>query len=410
LPPAAASALRWRHATLPIATRRAAQLQLKGAAFPWRTINGEESSGYWPASTAAFHINADIADAVVRYVGMTGDQEFAADTGVDLLVETARLWMSLGHFDANGQFRIDGVTGPDEYTALADNNVYTNLMAQQNLEAAAAASAHQPKRAQKLGVTEEEVEAWRTAAGAMFIPFDERLGVHQQAEGFTEHEEWDFANTPPEMYPLLLHAPYFQLYRKQVIKQPDLVLAMHLRGESFSAEQKARNFDYYERLTVRDSSLSDGTEAVIAAEVGHLSLAFDYLVEAALLDLHDLEHNTRDGVHIASLAGAWIALVEGFGGLRSRGDNLCFSPRLPRQLERLAFKLRYRGRILQVTVLQSSAIYALLQGSAVRLSHHGEPFLLTPTEPVTRGIPPMPRRKRPRQPPGREPFRRHAGN
>ncbi len=408
LPAAAASALRWRHVTLPIARQRAEQLQLKGAAFPWRTINGEESSGYWPASTAAFHINADIADAVVRYVGMTDDQEFASETGLDLLVETARLWMSLGHFDANGQFRIDGVTGPDEYSAVADNNVYTNLMAQQNLQAAAAFAAGQPQRTEALGVTEDEIEGWRTAADAMFIPFDERLGVHPQAEGFTEHEEWDFANTPPDMYPLLLHAPYLQLYRKQVVKQPDLVLAMHLRGDAFSAEQKARNFEYYERITVRDSSLSDGTEAVMAAEIGHLGLAYEYLVEAALLDLHDLEHNTRDGVHIAALAGAWIALVEGFGGMRSRGDSLCFSPRLPRQLERLAFKLRYRGRVLQVTVLQSSAIYALLQGSAVRLSHHAEPFLLTPNEPVTRPIPPAPRRKRPRQPPGREPFHRHA--
>jgi alpha,alpha-trehalose phosphorylase len=409
LPPAAASALRWRHATLPAARARARQLELKGASFPWRTINGEESSGYWPASTAAFHVNADIADAVVRYVGMTGDTEFEVETGLELLVETARLWRSLGHFDANQQFRIDGVTGPDEYSGLADNNVYTNLMAQQNLLAAVSAALRHPERAQSFGVSLEELRDWRTAAESMCIPFDERLGVHQQAEAFTSHKEWDFANTPPERYPLLLHVPYFQLYRKQVVKQPDLVLAMHLRGDAFTAEQKARNFAYYERLTVRDSSLSDGTEAVIAAEVGQLDLAFDYLVESALLDLHDLEHNTRDGVHIAALAGAWIALVDGFGGMRNRGDDLCFSPRLPRQLERLCFKLRYRGRILEVTVLPQSAIYALLEGAPVRLSHHGEPFVLSATQAVTRGIPPAPVRPRPKQPPGREPFHRHVG-
>ncbi len=406
LPPAAASALRWRQATLPAARARAQQLELRGASFPWRTINGEESSGYWPASTAAMHINADIADAVVRYVGMTGDTDFEADTGLELLVETARLWRSLGHFDSKQQFRIDGVTGPDEYSGLADNNVYTNLMAQQNLRAAVSAALRHPERAQTLNVTLDELREWRAAADAMAIPFDEERGVHQQSEGFTSHQEWDFEHTPPDRYPLLLHAPYFELYRKQVIKQPDLVLAMHLRGEAFTAEQKARNFDYYERLTVRDSSLSDGTEAVIAAEAGHLDLAFDYLVEAALLDLHDLEHNTRDGVHIAALAGAWIALVDGFGGMRSRGDDLCFSPRLPRQLERLSFKLRYRGRILQVTALPQSAIYALLDGSPVRLSHHGEPFVLTATQAVTRPIPSAPERPRPKQPPGREPFRR----
>ncbi len=407
LPPAAASALRWRNATLPAARNRARQLSLAGAAFPWRTINGDESSGYWPASTAAFHINADIADAVVRHVAMTGDEEFEGETGLPLLVETARLWVSLGHYDAEHRFRIDGVTGPDEYSALADNNVYTNLMAQHNLEAAAKVVARHPVPAEALEVTQEEVNSWLKAAAAMFIPFDQRLGVHAQADGFTQHAEWDFESTPPECYPLLLHYPYFQLYRKQVIKQPDLVLAMHLRGDRFTLEQKVRNFEYYERITVRDSSLSDGTEAVIAAECGHLDLAYDYLVECALLDLDDLEHNTRDGVHIAALAGAWIALVEGFGGLRVYDDRICFSPRLPKQLERLAFKLRYRGSTLQVTALQHMAIYKLFDGSPVQLSHHGEPFLLTAAEAVRRPIAPAPERPRPAQPPGRAPFRRH---
>jgi alpha,alpha-trehalose phosphorylase len=410
LPAAAASALRWRKATLPAARERAKLLGLSGAAFPWRTINGTESSGYWPASTAAFHVNADIADAVARYVGMTGDTEFEAETGLELLVETARLWHDLGHYDAAERFRIDGVTGPDEYSSLMDNNIYTNLMAQRNLLNAAAAAERHPERAHELGVTGDEVQAWRQAAGAMFIPFDERLGVHQQAEDFTEHEEWDFAGTPPDKYPLLLHYPYFQLYRKQVIKQPDLVLAMHLRGDAFTAEQKARNFAYYEPRTVRDSSLSDGTEAVIATETGHLDLAYDYLVEAALLDIHDLEHNTRDGVHIAALAGAWSALVDGFGGLRFHGEKLCFSPRLPPQLERLTFKLRYRGRTLEVTVRHHTARYAVLEGSPVELSHHGEVIKVSIGHPVERSIPPPPRSPRPKQPRGREPFRRHTAD
>ena len=403
LPPAAASALRWRQATLPAARQRAQELGLRGAAFPWRTINGEESSGYWPASTAAFHVNADIAHAVVQYVRTTGDDEFEAGTAVELLVETARLWCALGHYDADQRFRIDGVTGPDEYSALADNNVYTNLMAQQNLLEAAVAAERHPNEASALGVTPAELEAWRSAARAMFIPYDERLGVHPQAQGFTDYAEWDFAATPPEHYPLLLHAPYFDLYRKQVIKQPDLVLAMHLRGDAFSEEQKARNFAYYERLTVRDSSLSAGTEAVMAAEVGHLDLAYEYLVEAALLDLEDLEHNTRDGIHIAAVAGAWIALVQGFGGARVRGDRLCFTPRLPDLLPRLQFKLRYRGQHLQVTATPQNATYTLLEGDGLPLEHHGQPFTLA-SGPVTWPIPPAPRRPRPSQPPGREPL------
>ena len=277
---------------------------MKGAAFPWRTIDGQECSGYWPAGTAAFHIGADIADAVGRYQAAADDKAFERETGLELLVETARLWRSLGHHDARGRFRIDGVTGPDEYSAVADNNVYTNLMAQRNLRLAADAVARHPDRAAELGVDPEETAAWRDAARAMLIPFDVRLGVHPQAEGFTEHQLWDFERTAPDQYPLLSHFPYFDLYRKQVVKQADLVLAMHLRGDAFSAQEKARNFAYYEALTVRDSSLSACTQAVIAAEVGHLELAYDYFAEAALIDLDNLEHNTRDGLHIASLAGA----------------------------------------------------------------------------------------------------------
>src|SRR6185312_14266397 len=316
-PAAAAHALRWRHSTLPMATARAAQLGLAGAAFPWRTIHGEECSSYWPAGTDAFHVNADIADAVIRYLDTTGDKGFEREVGVELLVETARLWTSLGHHDKDGNFRIDGVTGPDEYSAVADNNVYTNLMAQQNL---------------------------RAAADAMYIPYDEARGVHPQADGFTAHQIWDFAATPADQYPLLLHYPYFDLYRKQVVKQADLVLAMHRRTDAFTAEQKARNFAFYERLTVRDSSLSACTQAVIAAEVGHTALAYDYLAEAALMDLEDFEHNTADGLHLAALAGSWIALIAGLAGMRDQNGALTFAPRLPDALARLAFTIVIRGR------------------------------------------------------------------
>jgi len=406
-PDAVASALRWRRDVLPAALDRAAQLGLAGAAFPWRTIHGEECSGYWPAGTAAFHINADIAAAVVGYVDATADVEFERDAGMDLLTHTARLWRSLGHHDTQGRFHIDGVTGPDEYSAIADDNVYTNLLARDNLLAAADVAEKYPDRARELSVTAEESASWRDAARSMYIPYDEALGVHPQAEGFTRHQIWDFAGTSPDQYPLLLHFPYFDLYRKQVVKQADLVLAMHMCGSEFTAEQKARNFDYYEPLTVRDSSLSACTQAVIAAEVGHLGLAFDYLGEAALMDLRDLEHNTSDGVHIASLAGAWVALVGGFAGLRHWAGQVSFAPRLPEGLNRLAFSLMLRGQRLRVEVTQASARYLLADGDPLKISHHGTALTLKAGKPQDLPIAPAPMRPRPSQPPGREPARRH---
>jgi alpha,alpha-trehalose phosphorylase len=407
-PDAAASALRWRHSTLPAAQQRAEQLRLKGAAFPWRTIAGQESSSYWPAGTAAFHVNADIAGAVLRYIDATADEEFARNEGMDLLVNTARLWRSLGHHDGTGGFHIDGVTGPDEYSAIADDNIYTNLMARHNLIAAAETAEKYPDRARELGVGPEETADWRDAAQAMSMPFDESLGVHQQADAFTRHQVWDFENTPADHYPLLLHYPYFDLYRKQVVKQADLVLAMQLCGGAFTAEQKRRNFDYYEALTVRDSSLSACTQAVVAAEVGHLGLAFDYLGEAALIDLDDLQHNTRDGVHIASLAGTWLALVWGFGGLRHYAGTVWFGPRIPEGINRLAFTIMIRGRRLRVEVNHSVARYLLDEGEPLDIEHYGEPITLTTGQPQERAIADIPAQPRPRQPPGREPSRRRV--
>ncbi|MFY1697475.1 MULTISPECIES: glycoside hydrolase family 65 protein [unclassified Solwaraspora] len=411
-PAAVASVLRWRHSTLDQARERARMLGLNGAAFPWRTIRGQECSAYWPAGTAAFHVAADIADAVRRYVHATGDVEFEREIGLELLVETARLWRSLGHHDRHGRFHIDGVTGPDEYTAVVDDNIYTNLMAQRNLLTAADCALRYADRAWVLGVDDEETAAWRDAALSMHVPYDDELGVHPQSAGFTRHQEWDFAGTSQDHYPLLLHYPYFDLYRKQVVKQADLALAMHWRGDAFTDEEKARNFAYYERRTVRDSSLSACTQAVIAAETGHLELAHDYLGEAALMDLHDINRNTRDGIHVAALAGAWLALVAGFGGMRDHAGELSFAPRLPQRINRLEFAMMWRGMRLRVSVGRDEVTYALRDvdpNATIELTHHGEAITVAADKPVTRAIAPAGAAgPPPQQPAGRSPVRRSA--
>ncbi|MFF4034973.1 glycoside hydrolase family 65 protein [Streptomyces sviceus] len=409
-PGAVAEALRWRQKTLPAARERAVQLGLNGAAFPWRTIEGSEGSAYWPAGTAAFHVNAAVADAVTRYTEATGDMDFERDTGVELLVETARLWRSLGHHDHHGVFHIDGVTGPDEYSAVADDNTYTNLMARANLLAAADVCARHPERAAALGVDDEESAAWRDAAEAVHIPYNDELGVHEQHAGFTRYQQWDFAGTRADQYPLMLHFPYFDIYRKQVVKQADLVLAMYLCSgwfeEFHDEEQIARNFAYYEPLTVRDSSLSACVQAVVAARAGHLSLAYAYTAEAALMDLADLESNTRDGLHIASLAGTWTALVAGFGGLRRDGESLRFAPRLPERFSRLAFNLRFMGRSLRVEIGPDKATYTLMAGAPLTIRHHGAALTVNGDGPVVRPVPASRDRAAPSQPPHRAPHAR----
>jgi alpha,alpha-trehalose phosphorylase len=348
-PEYAARALRWRHRTLDHARARARELGLAGAAFAWRTISGPECSGYWPAGTAGLHVNADIADAVLRYAAATGDDAFMREAGDELVAETARLWLSVAHLDADGVAHISGVTGPDEYSALMDDNLYTNLMARRNLRAAA--------------LDHHSLEI----ADRIAIPYDPVHEVHDQSAGFTRLEEWQF---PGDRYPLMLHHPYLNLYRRQVVKQADLVLAMALHGDAFTPEQKDRNFAYYEGRTVRDSSLSAPIQAVLAAEVGHLSLAHAYLAEAALLDLRAGGESGGDGLHIAACAGAWIALVMGFGGMRDQGGQLSFAPRLPPRLSRLRFHVRWRQARLTVTVTPGSVTYES-RGAAATFRHGG---------------------------------------
>jgi alpha,alpha-trehalose phosphorylase len=367
-PQAAADALRWRHATLELAKQRAATLGLRGAAFPWRTIAGQECSGYWPAGTAAFHVNADIAAAVTRYRSVTGDESLEAEVGLELLVETARLWISLGHHDLEGAWHVAGVTGPDEYTAIVTDNLFTNLAAAHNLHRAAEAADRHPDRARDLGVTVEELAAWRQAADAVTVPYDNDLGVHQQNAGFTRLPEWF--------------------------------------GHRFDDQDKARNVDYYERRTVRDSSLSAAIQAVTAAEVGQLELAYDYAYESAQMDLRDLEHNSADGLHMASLAGVWTALVAGFGGLREHEGMLSFDPQLPGRISRLSFTVRWHGLRLGVDIEPDRATYTLRDGTDASLAfrHNGKDVTVTTetpmTEPIDKRLAMLPR---PPQPPGREP-------
>ncbi len=364
-PGAAKKLLRFRWRMLDAARRRADEMAVAGALYPWRTINGEEASAYYAAGTAQYHINAAVVFAVKRYVDATGDEEFLAKEGVEILIETARMYEDLGFYHHNGErsFQIHGVTGPDEYTTVVNNNLYTNVMAQLNLRYAAETVEHltetRPELVEslrrRLGLTDDEVAGWREAADAMYLPFDEELGIHQQDDVFLERERWPFELTRDDQYPLLLNFHPLVIYRHQVLKQADVVLAMFLRGEAFDLDQRRRNFDYYDPITTGDSSLSACVQAVVAAQVGHDELAFDYFRQALYVDLADTHGNASDGVHIASAGGVWAGVVHGFGGFHDAGAHLEFSPRLPEAWERAAFHVTHHDRLLRVELTGRTA-------------------------------------------------------
>ncbi|HEX6651742.1 MAG TPA: glycosyl hydrolase family 65 protein [Thermoleophilaceae bacterium] len=380
--------LEFRVGMLDAARRRAREVGHAGALYPWRTISGDEASAWYAAGTAQYHINADIAYAMHQYNRVTGDLGFMLDQGAEVLVETARFWMELGYFDErrDGRFSIMGVTGPDEYTTVVDNNAYTNLMAKENLEIAVritewlrGADAYTyADLVASTGLTDDEIDGWRRAAELMFVPRHEELGIVLQDERFLERKRWDFDNTPPENYPLLLNYHPLELYRHQVIKQTDVVLATYLVGHHFSEEEKRRTFDYYDALTTGDSSLSACIQSVVAAEVGYDDAALGYFLEALSVDLLDTHANTADGIHIASCGGTWLALVAGFGGLRDSDGEVHFKPRLPDGWTRLRFRVQVRGQTIEVDITPDGTAYSLVEGRGLLIFDDDTPIRLQP--------------------------------
>ncbi len=397
-PEIARDLLQFRCRILGRARARAAEMSQRGALFPWRTIGGEEASAYFPAGTAQYHINADIALAIARYVAATGDRGFLVDCGAEVVFETARLWADLGDYipAQGGAFCINGVTGPDEYTALVNNNCFTNLMARAHLRYAATladelrleANPAFERLAGRIGLADAEVADWRRAADLMRIPRDRELGIHAQDDEFLALARWDFASTPRSCYPLLLHFHPLVIYRHQVLKQPDVVLAQVLLGSQFTTAEKRRNFDYYDPITTGDSSLSPCIQSVAAAELGYADLAYEYFMRTARMDLDDVNGNVSHGVHAAAMAGSWVSLVHGFAGFRDDAGRISFAPRLPAAWSRLRFRMRLTGVLLQVTITAHTAEYALLEGATLDLEHFGQPVRVTAGGPATIGLDP----------------------
>lgn len=360
----ARNAMRFRYKMLPAARERALELSHDGVLFPWRTINGHESSAYYAAGTAQYHIDADVSYALMKYIYASGDTDFLLDEGIHILVGTARFFMSLGFFNSSGtRFEIHSVTGPDEYTTVVNNNLYTNVMAQYNLRVAAEVVRQMKSdrpgayrdMMRRTGLSEDELDLWDKAADAMYIPFNESTRVNPQDDQFMQRQLWtlDDPEVGPKR-PLLLHYHPLTIYRYQILKQADVVLALFLQGSQFDAETKKRDYNYYDRLTTGDSSLSAVVQSIMAAELGMHDKSLDFFHRGLFIDLNNLHGNTADGVHIASCGGVWSCLVYGFGGFRDHYGQFTIDPCVPEEWGGLEYSVTLHGRTVRVSVADGS--------------------------------------------------------
>jgi len=383
-PDVAASLIRYRYNILEGAREHARIMgHKKGALYPWRTIMGKECSGYYPSGSAQYHINGDIAYAIVTYYLLTKDMTLLKECGAEIVFETARLWLDAGH-ESGGRFQLHGVTGPDEYTCLVNNNYYTNLIAQYHLQWAVkfyhllreqAADAFTAV-VNKIRLTAEEIEAFQRAADRMYLPYDEALDINPQDDSFLSKRKWSLPDTPKENFPLLLHYHPLHLYRHQVCKQPDTVLAHFILEDAQSISTIRNSLAYYEEITTHDSSLSTCIFSIVASKLGLHDKAYSYFGESSKLDLFNTHKNTKDGIHAANLGGTFMAIVYGFGGLRIKESGLFVAPALPEQWDGYDFKIRYQGSLIQAEVRRGICDFTLLSGVEQEIHVFGEAYRL----------------------------------
>ena len=384
-PELARNLLIYRYQTLDMARGRAREMNhSKGALYPWRTIDGSESSAYYPAGTAQYHINADIIYALKKYVEATGDQGFLRDYGLEMVLETARIWMDLGHFNArgNGEFEIYNVTGPDEYTAMVNNNFFTNSMAKMHLnyawESANWLDEKDPEAyhalMKKIVMDKEELKSFQRAADKMRLSKDQVLGVYPQDDSFLDKPPWDFEQERKGKKPLLLYYHPLNIYRHQVLKQADVVLGLFLLSEEYSLWDKKRNYDYYEPLTTHDSSLSYCIHSIIASEAGYPDEAWNFFKKTLRMDLDNLLEKSHHGIHTANMGGAWMTMVFGFAGMRTGKKKLSFRPILPKAWKGYRFRILYQGARLEVAVGKKETVYTLLSKDSIEFEHNNRGY------------------------------------
>ena len=371
--------LEYRHEQLPGAYHNAKQQGLAGALFPMVTFNGIECHNEWEITFEEIHRNGTIAYAIYNYTRYTGDTEYVTHDGFDVLVGIARFWADRVHFSKRkGMYMIHGVTGPNEYENNVNNNWYTNILAKWCLNYAnEVADKVADDKTKELALTSEERAKWHEIADNMYLPEDKELGIFVQHDTFLDKDLTPVKDLPQDQLPLNQHWSWDHILRSPYIKQADVLQGIYYFVERFTQEQKERNFDFYEPLTVHESSLSPSIHAILAADLHKEDKAFEMYSRTARLDLDNYNNDTNDGLHITSMTGSWLAIVQGFAGMRVIDDELQFAPFLPKEWTGYKFRINFRGRLLSISVSQEGTQIDLLKGDDLTIKLNGKDLKLT---------------------------------
>ncbi|WP_334328620.1 glycoside hydrolase family 65 protein [Companilactobacillus sp. HBUAS59699] len=371
--------LMYRYKQLDGAYVNAQQQGLKGALFPMVTFNGIECHNEWEITFEEIHRNGDIAFAIYNYTRYTGDKDFVLHQGSEILTEISRFWADRVHFSKrNNQYMIHGVTGPDEYENNVDNNWDTNLLARWTLEYTLKilkeVSADQAK---KLNVTDAEKAKWQDIVDKMYMPFDKGLNIFVQHDGFLDKDLEPVSSIPKDQLPINQHWSWDKILRSPYIKQGDVLQGIWDFIEDFTPEQKKANFDFYEPLTVHESSLSPAIHSVLAADLHYEDKAVELYERTARLDLDNYNNDTADGLHVTAMTGGWLAIVQGFAGMRVHSDGvLSYKPFLPKKWDSYSFRQVFRGRVIEVSVDKNGSDIKLISGDPLEIEVDNKPVTL----------------------------------
>ena len=380
-PQAARNLLLYRHKYLPQACERARELGLEGARYPMCTLDGTESCATWQHGDFEIHVSVAVAYAIWHYVRVCGDKEFLHKQGIEMLLQISRFYAAHGEYSPrNGDFCLYGVMGPDEYHMNVNNNCYTNVMVKKTFEYTLAVVEAMRKEAphllaeatDKVALRKNELGEWRRKAARMRIPYDAERGLYEQHDGYFDLPEVDVKNFPESQIPVYKHWPYLKIFRYNMIKQPDVLLLPLFFSGDYSLESKRINYEYYEARTIHESSLSPGVHSILAAELGKTREAWEFFTYMARLDLDNYNRNTEQGLHVTSMSGAWLNMVCGWGGLRTDGNLLSFTPSIPGKWRAFTYRLRYRGSILEVAVDRKSARFRIVSGDDIKIRVYGK--------------------------------------